>query len=172
MRTPFDLDLSIEKAEKRLLKPRRVRKKRSDIGSLRIDKMVVALLDGLLAGQEYPGIQSLCDELARQCAPQGKRCPSRSSIYKLLRQAPDRSYPIEDLPDAARNALYNLASPGRVPGAQLVYYCLHYGSLAAIHFAAGLPWLSLFQAQTLRGWRPRSLGLLRAVLLSRGIPLA
>jgi hypothetical protein len=49
-----------------------------------------------------------------------------------------------------------------------VFYCLNYGSLAAMSFAAGLPWLDLHQARHLRGWRPRSRGLLDAVLRARG----
>lgn len=56
-----------------------------------------------------------------------------------------------------------------MPGPQLAFYCLNYGSLAAISYAAGLPWLDLYQAGRLRGWRPRSRGLLDAVLRARGI---
>jgi hypothetical protein len=56
-----------------------------------------------------------------------------------------------------------------VPGHQLAFYCFDYGSLAAISFAAGLPWLDLYQARRMRGWRPRSFGLLAAVMRRRGL---
>ena len=65
--------------------------------------------------------------------------------------------------------LYNLAPDAVVPGAQLVFYCFNYGSLAAMSFAAGLPWLDLRRASRLRGWRSRSRGLLDAVMRVRGI---
>jgi hypothetical protein len=67
------------------------------------------------------------------------------------------------------DALYNLSPADRIPGHQLAFYCFNYGSLAAISYAAGLPWLDLYQARFLRGWRPRSAGLLEAVMRARGI---
>ena len=51
-------------------------------------------------------------------------------------------------------ALYNLGPGARVPGRQLAFYCLNYGSLSAMSFAATLPWLDLHQARHVRGWRP------------------
>jgi hypothetical protein len=65
--------------------------------------------------------------------------------------------------------LYNLGPTGTVPGHQLAFYCFNYGSLAAVSYAAGLPWLDLHQARRLQGWRPRSRGLLDAVMRVRGI---
>jgi hypothetical protein len=56
-----------------------------------------------------------------------------------------------------------------VPGHQLAFYCFNYGSLGAISYAAGLPWLDLYQARRMRGWRPRSFGLLLAVMRRRGL---
>jgi hypothetical protein len=50
-----------------------------------------------------------------------------------------------------------------------VFHCLNYGTLPAMCYAAGLPWLDLFQASQLRGWRPRSRSLLQAVMRVRGI---
>ncbi len=73
------------------------------------------------------------------------------------------------MPAGVREGLYNLAANGSVPGRQLVFYCFNYGSVATASYAAGLPWLDLYQAERLRGWRPRSLGLLRAVMAVRGI---
>ena len=82
------------------------------------------------------------------------------------------SYALAELPAAVRSALYNMAGDAVVPGAQLAFYCFNYGELAAVHFAAGMPWLPLYQANRMRGWRGRSRGLLRAVLVVRRIPHA
>ncbi|HET9765653.1 MAG TPA: hypothetical protein VFS60_02325 [Thermoanaerobaculia bacterium] len=82
---------------------------------------------------------------------------------------PARSYSIVELPAAARVTLYNLSQTGEVPGHQLAFHCFNYGGLEAMSFAAGLPWLALYQAGRMRGWRPRSRGLLTAVLAARGI---
>ncbi len=56
-----------------------------------------------------------------------------------------------------------------VPGPQLAFYCLNYGGIGAISFAAGLPWLALYQAALIPGWRRRSGGLLEAIRRVRGI---
>ena len=82
---------------------------------------------------------------------------------------PARSFDIGQLPPAARDTLYNLDPEGVVPGHQLAFYCLTYGGLAAASFAAGLPWLALYQAARLPGWRGRSRGLLDAILEARNI---
>lgn len=107
--------------------------------------------------------------LAEVCARQGLRPPSRAGLYNALSRIPGHTYRVELLPPHVREALYNLAPGGEVPGSQLVFYCFNYGSLAAASYAAGLPWLDLYQAMRLRGWRPRSRGLLRAALRTRGI---
>jgi len=133
--------------------------------------MVRAELRRLLAGDEYPGARALLDQLASFCLREKVRCPSRATLYKLMEREPGRSYEMATLPPAAQAALYNLhATASRVPGPQLAFYCFNYGELAAIHFAARLPWLALHQASRMRGWRPRSRGLLRAVLAARRIP--
>ncbi|HEV8240093.1 MAG TPA: hypothetical protein VGS57_12050 [Thermoanaerobaculia bacterium] len=82
---------------------------------------------------------------------------------------PAGSYSIAGLPAAVRATLYNLSDTGEVPGHQLAFYCFNYGGLEAMSFAAGLPWLALYQAARMRGWRPRSRGLLAAVLDAREI---
>lgn len=74
-----------------------------------------------------------------------------------------------DLPEPVRRCLYNLSEASVVPGPQLVFYAFHYGDTSAMSYAAWLPWLDLFQAEGMRGWRPRSRGLLHAVLRRRGI---
>ena len=61
-------------------------------------------------------------------------------------------YGIAALPPDARRALHNLGPDGEVPGHQLVFACVNHGSLAAVSFAAGLPWLDLHHASRLRGW--------------------
>jgi len=72
--------------------------------------------------------------------------------------------------EGSRAALYNLPRDGEVPGEQLAFYCFNYGDLKAVQYAAGLPWLPLYRAYRMRGWRAQSRGLLRAALLARGIP--
>jgi hypothetical protein len=167
--SPFDVAASLRAAERRLppLSPRRPR---SDRGALRVDARAVAMLERLLGGDEFPGAQSILDRLRLSCARRRVACPSRATVYKLILRAPGRRYPIHTLPAAARDALYNLSADGRVPGAQLAFYCFNHGELAAIQYASGLPWLALYQAYRFRGWRPRSRGLLRGVLLAREIP--
>lgn len=107
--------------------------------------------------------------LRQFCEPIGLRPPARSTIYDAMARTPARSYEIACLPAAARQTLYNLDTTGEVPGHQLAFYCLNYGGLSAVSFAAGLPWLALYQAARLPGWRARSRGLLDAILEARGI---
>ena len=107
--------------------------------------------------------------LGDHCAALGIREPARATIYQAMARAPTRSYTMADLPAAAREALYNLRGTREVPGHQLAFYCLNYGGLGAVSFAAGLPWLALYQAARLPGWRPRSRGLLEAIRRVRGI---
>lgn len=108
-------------------------------------------------------------QLADHCAATGLRAPARATIYESMARTPARSYAVAELPAAAREALYNLSPTGRVPGHQLAFYCLNYGGLEAVSFAAGLPWLALYQAARLPGWRKRSRGLLEAIRRTRGI---
>lgn len=107
-------------------------------------------------------ISDTCDAL-------GLRPPSRASLYNTFPRIEGHRYSIALLPDHVAAALYNLAPAGEVPGHQLAFHCFNYGSLPAISYAAGLPWLDLYQAARLRGWRPRSRGLLRAVMRGRRI---
>jgi hypothetical protein len=171
MPSPFDLSKSIEKAQKRLESPSSGRRKRSDIGKFRFPAEVRAHLERLLSAYEHPGIQTLLQALHKTCREKGLSCPSRATVYKFMQRCPGEGYKLSALPEAVRAALYNMSPDTSVPGAQLVFYCFNYGELAAIHFAAGLPWLPLYQAHRMRGWRPKSRGLLRAVMRTRGIPL-
>lgn len=103
------------------------------------------------------------------CRREGLKRPSRASIYKLLATLPTPTYKVADLPPAVRDALYNLTAESEVPGHQVAFYCFNYGDLAAVSFAAGLPWLALYQAGRLPGFRPRGRGLFEAVMRARGL---
>lgn len=106
---------------------------------------------------------ALLRHVSAVCAAAGLRIPSRASLYNALAGLDGNWYDIASLPRPVASTLYNLAESGKVPGRQLAFYCFNYGSVAAISYAAGLPWLDLYQAARLRGWRPRSRGLLTAV---------
>ena len=124
----------------------------------------------LLGGDDYPRVETLLSELRQACRERHLACPSRATVYKLIQSDPGKSYPVAALPASVRAVLYNLSAEGAVPGAQLAFYCFNYGGLPALHFASSLPWLPLYQAYRMRGWRTKSRGLLRAVLVARGIP--
>ena len=124
----------------------------------------------MLSGHQYPVVSELLRRLERACDRLDETCPSRATVYKFMSRDPGMLYDLDELPGAVRAALYNLQPGARIPGAQLAFYCFNYGDLAAVQFAAGLPWLALYQAARMRGWRARSQGLLRAVLRTREIP--
>jgi len=111
----------------------------------------------------------LLSVMDRACRRDGLKAPSRASLYKLLSTLPTPRHKVDSLPPAVRDALYNLTAESEVPGHQLAFYCFNYGDLTAISFAAGLPWLSLYQAGRLRGFRPQSRGLFEAVMRARGL---
>ena len=73
------------------------------------------------------------------------------------------------MPPWVRGALYNFDDESLVPEAQIAFYCFNYGDLRAMSYAAGLPWLALYQAVRTPGWRPKSRGVALAVLRVRGI---
>lgn len=165
----FDFEKSLQRAERRLGDRASSRRPRSDRGALRLPPEIDSALGELVAGQDRPGVVELQQRLAPVCHRLGRRVPARGTIYKFLRQAPGRAYVVRELPPAAQAALYNLTADSVVPGPQLAFYCFNYGDLAAASFAAGLPWLALYQAAMLPGWRDRSRGLLEATLAARGI---
>jgi hypothetical protein len=51
----------------------------------------------------------------------------------------------------------------------VVFYCFNTGDLAAMSFAAGLPWLALYQALRMPGHRPMCHALLEAAARARGL---
>lgn len=107
--------------------------------------------------------------IADLCAEHALKTPARATLYNAFSRIDGHEYDISRLPLAVARTLYNLAPHGRVPGHQLAFHCVNYGSLEAVSFAAGLPWLDLYQARRLRGWRPRSRGLLTAIMRVRRI---
>lgn len=114
-------------------------------------------------------MSALQRRVSRLCMSQGLKLPARASLYNAFSHLNGHTYRVVNLPEAVAEAVYNLDPEADLPGHQLAFYCFNYGSLAAVSFAAGLPWLDLHQASRLRGWRPRSRGLLEAVMRLRGI---
>lgn len=167
----FDLAATLGRAEARLkgAGPSRGRRPRSDRGTSRIDPRTLALLADAAGGYDRPRIAELLSAVDQGCRRDGLKCPSRASIYKLLATLPTPTYKVAELPPAVRNAMYNLTAESEVPGHQVAFYCFNYGDLAAVSFAAGLPWLAMYQAGRLPGFRPRSRGLFEAVMRARGL---
>ncbi len=114
-------------------------------------------------------MRDMMKTLRERCEALGVRPPARATIYEAMARTPTKLHRIDELPASVREALYNLDGTSQVPGHQLAFYCFNYGDLAAVSFAAGLPWLALYQAARLPGWRARSRGLLDAVLRARKI---
>lgn len=163
----FDLSESLERAQRRLataaVAPRR------DRGRLRLAGPVLEQLRTLLLGQDRPPMVEVQRQLRDWCRRTRRRPPSRATLYNALLLVPAHEYAINALPPAVQRVLYNLDPAGVISGPQLVLYAFNYGGLEVLSFAAGLPWLDLFQAARLAGWRPRSRGLLEAVLRARRI---
>jgi hypothetical protein len=145
------------------------RRRRSDAGKPRLHKLVLGRLRRAALGQDPPSMTRLHRDISAACASSGIRPPARASLYNALYRIEGHRYRVTDLPGPVAEALYNLAPDGEVPGHQLAVHCFNFGSVAAISYAAGLPWLDLVQAARVRGWRPRSRGLLTAVLRARRI---
>ncbi len=137
---------------------------------MRLDGRVESEMVRLLHGTERPRLAVVREKLLRFCDRHQLRAPSRATIYNFIDRCPDHHYSIAELPGYVRDALYNLDPNDSVPGHQLAFYAFQYGDNRAACFAAGLPWIDLHQANRMRGWRPRTIGLLRAVMRRRGIP--
>jgi hypothetical protein len=164
----FDITESQREARGRLDRTSK-RRRRSDAGRSRLPAAVLAELRAAALGPERPSMGALQRQIAAACATKGLRPPARASLYNSFSAIDGHSYSVAALPPAVVEALYNLPPTGTVPGHQLAFYCLNYGSLAAVSYAASLSWLDLYQARRLRGWRPRSRGLLAAITHVRGI---
>jgi hypothetical protein len=163
----FDIQESIARAEARLGTTTPLR--RSDAGTVRLAPSVRRALRALLLGQERPRMVDIQRALEVDCRKTGRRAPSRATLYQALARLPGHTYDPRRLPPAVRGVLYNLDLDAPVAGHQLALYCFNYGTLEVASFAAGLPWLDLYQAARLSGWRPRARGLLAAVARVRGI---
>lgn len=171
--TTFDLRSAIQRAERRLGHERRgpasTRRRRSDRGKSRLPAPVLRALASAWRAHDRPGIAAMQRQIAPACKRTGRNVPSRATLYALMARAPVPTIRVETLPQAVRATLYNLDGVDAVPAHQLAFHCFQYGDLAAASYAAGLPWLALYQAARLRGWRPRNRGLLRAAMRARKI---
>jgi hypothetical protein len=123
----------------------------------------------LLAGHRRPRMKELLRELDAFCRSRGLRTVSRATVYQFMARVRTAEHRAGDMPPAVRAALYNLDDDTMVPAAQLAFYCFNYGNLGAMSYAAGMPWLALFQAARMRGWRFMSRGVLEAVVRVRGV---
>jgi len=167
----FNLEASQTRAKERLgaaLRPTG-RRTRADRGHVRIDERVLGWLVEETSGYDRPPIARVLARLTDRCHREGLRPPSRATVYKLLGVLPTPRYRLADLPASAQAALYNLGPDSEVPAHQVVFYCFNYGDLQAMSFAAGLPWLALYQALRMPGHRAKSRGVLDAVAHARGI---
>lgn len=164
-----DLERSFAAARARLeAKPlARRRRQRSDAGRPRIDAKARALLSELLSVAQRPHMHEVLALLKQRCRAERVPCPSRAASYNVLPHLDTPMYRVADLPDHVGAALYNLDDATRVSGAQLAFYLMNHGDTRALSFAAAMPWLCLYQAERMRGFRPKSHALLRALLRAR-----
>jgi hypothetical protein len=165
----FDLRKSFERARRRLGEPGSPRSPRSDRGGLRLDPEVVLVVREALSGRERPPMREMLLAIEAGCRERGRVPPSRATVYKLMRTLPGPTFRKGDLPPSVQAALYNLAPESEVPAHQVGFACFNYGDLCALHFAAGLPWLVLYQALRTPGYRRKSRGLAEAVARVRGV---
>jgi len=162
----FAIEKSLERARRRLGDGR---SHRSDRGARRLPPELQTHLQDLLSGHDRPPVRQLRATLGRFCERRGLPVPARATLYSFMQTAPTPLYRIEELPDAVRRTLHNVAQDADVPGPILVRRAFEAGSLAAVSYASSLPWLCLYQADRLRGWRPKSHAMLRAVMRFRRI---
>jgi hypothetical protein len=144
---------------------------RADAGRSRLDAKVEHKVRSLLGGYERPRMTDVHRELVGFCRARGLAAPSRSTVYNAIDRVAPPKYAARDLPPQVQRTLHNVDG-GVVPGHQVVFAAFNYGDTAAICFAAGMPWLCLHRALQMRGWRPKSRALLRAVAAYRGLRVA
>lgn len=164
----FDLDTSIRHAQERFGSGRSsTRRGRSDRGAFRLAPEVARALSRLLAGYDRPSPTRVLERLGSECRARGFRAPSRATVYNFIDHGSLPLFRIANLPRHVRDTLFNLSPQTDVPGDQLAFHCLNYGGPSAMSFAAGLPWWPLHRASSRRGWRPKSRGVLDAILRVR-----
>lgn len=148
----------------------RVRRGRSDRGKSRLDPAVELQLRRLLRPRDYarPGASEVTRGLAEFCRASGRQVPARSTVYNAVNRLPPVVYPKNALPESIAGTLHNVGGTA-IAGRQIVFAAFNYGDTAAISYASTLPWSCLHAAERMRGWRPKSLALLRAVMRRRGI---
>jgi hypothetical protein len=162
----FDFTLSQSRARERL-GTARSRRRRSDAGRSRLRPELLAELRSQVLAAEPPSMTAIHRRLAALARERGWRPPARATLYAALSSVDGSRHVRGALPEPVQAALYNLAPEAIVPGHQVAFCCFNHGSLAAASYAAGLPWIDLYQASRARGWRPRSRGLLLAALRAR-----
>jgi len=151
----------------RLSGPPPARRQRRDRGMSRLRPALAARLHAHIDGYERPRIQEVLSDIRRTCRKRGWRVPSRATVYNFMARAPLPRYRVASLPPHVQDTLFNLEPESEIPGDQLVFHCMNYGGTEAISFAAGLPWRHLYCALLKRGWRPRSRGMLEAIVQTR-----
>ena len=166
----LDLQASLDRAATRLKgAPTTSRRPRSDRGASRLDGRIIEWLASATDGHARPNMTAVLAKVTERCRREGVKPPSRATAYKLLATLPTATFRQATLPAPVRDALYNLTGDSVVPAHQVAFYCFNYGDLAAVSFAAGLPWLALYQAGRMPGYRARSRWLLEAVMRARGV---
>jgi hypothetical protein len=162
----ISLEASLARARARL--EGRSPKRRSDAGRSRLPPAVEAELTALLSSRERPRMSDVHRALTAFCRPRRLPAPSRSTLYNAIERIEPPAFRTDRLPWAVRRTLHNVQH-GLVPGHQVAFAAFNYGDTRALSFAAGLPWLCLYRAARLGGWRPKSRALLQAVAACRGI---
>ncbi len=114
-------------------------------------------------------MRDLLADIGDRCRARGFEPPSRATVYKLMATLPGPALRVAELPAPVRAALYNQAPETEVPAHQVAFYCFNYGDRRAVSYAAGLPWLAIYQALKTRGFRRKSRGLAEAVARVRRI---
>lgn len=118
---------------------------------------------------ERPRMRDVQRVLRAWCTQHRVAMPSRATLYNAVERCRPARHAVASLPEAVRASLYNVDPAAELDGAQVAFYAFNYGDLRATAWAAGTGWLALHHAARMRGWRPKSLGLLRAVMAYRGI---
>jgi hypothetical protein len=122
----------------------------------------------VVEGAERPSATRVRKKLAEYCRRRRLPVPSRATVYNALLRVAVPSYRRDALPNDVNRTLHNVGG-NEVPGDQVVFAAFNYGDTRALSYAAALPWPCLLRASRLRGWRPKSAALLRAVMMYRGI---